>query len=131
TNETSIFSLGRLLEQEGYTLVYASEKSQQLLRLWDMLWTTFKYHKRLNIVLIDTYSTRNFYYALLVSQLCRILKLSYMPILRGGNLPYRLQHSPNLSKYIFKYAKLNIAPSLYLKEAFEAKGYTNIVYIPN
>src|SRR5690606_944714 len=73
----------------------------------------------------------NFYYALLVSQLCRILKLPYMPILRGGNLPHRLQHSPKLSKRIFQHAAQNIAPSLYLKEAFEAKGYTNVTYIPN
>ena len=131
TNETSIFSLGRLLEQEGYTLVYASEKSQQLLRLCDMLWITFKTRKDVDFVLIDTYSTYNFYYALLVSQLCRLWHLKYIPILRGGNLPNRLQNSASLSKCIFKHAAYNIAPSLYLKDAFEAKGYTNLIYIPN
>jgi glycosyltransferase involved in cell wall biosynthesis len=81
--------------------------------------------------LIDTYSTTNFYYALLVSQLCRLLHLKYMPILHGGNLPQRLEHSPRLSQIIFQHAAHNIAPSLYLKEAFEAKGYTNVTYIPN
>ena len=131
TNETSIFSLGNLLEQEGYTMVYASEKERQLLRLWDMLFTTLKYHKQVGSVLIDTYSTHNFYYAFFVSQLCRFLGLKYIPILRGGNLPNRLQRSPSLSKCIFKYAHQNIAPSLYLKEAFEVKGYTNVIYIPN
>lgn len=131
TNPTAIFSLGPLLEQEGYTVVYASEKPQQLLRLWDMLWTTFRQRQLVNYVLMDTYSTHNFYYALLVSQLCRILKLPYLPILRGGNLPQRLAQSPRLSRCIFKYAYYNIAPSLYLKEAFETKGYDNIAYIPN
>lgn len=131
TNETAIFSLGLLLEQEGYKVTYASDKINQFLRLWDMLWTTFKNRKKVDLVLIDTYSTNNFYYALLVSQLCRLLHLKYLPILRGGNLPHRLQQSPGLSKRIFKNAQYNIAPSLYLKEAFEAMRYTNLVYIPN
>jgi glycosyltransferase involved in cell wall biosynthesis len=84
-----------------------------------------------DVVLIDTYSTQNFYYALLVSQLCRVLKLPYIPILHGGNLPYRLRHNLGLSQCIFKHAAYNIAPSLYLKDAFEANGYTNVRYIPN
>jgi glycosyltransferase involved in cell wall biosynthesis len=32
---------------------------------------------------------------------------------------------------LFNHAHCNIAPSLYLKEAFEARGYTNVRYIPN
>uniref|UniRef100_UPI004049C57D glycosyltransferase family 4 protein n=2 Tax=Gelidibacter sp. TaxID=2018083 RepID=UPI004049C57D len=123
--------LGPLLEREGFQLSYASHKKNKLLRLLDMLWCTFVYRSKVKLVLIDTYSTQNFYYALLVSQLCRVLKLPYIPLLHGGNLPHRLQNNPNLSQHIFKHAALNIAPSLYLKGAFEAKGYTNITYIPN
>ncbi len=131
TNQTSIFSLGSLLEQEGLKMVYASEKAQPLLRLLDMVYTTLKYQNQVEWILIDTYSTRNFYYALIISQLCRLFGKKYVPKLGGGNLPQRLEKNPYLSKLIFKNAKYNIAPSLYLKEAFEKQGYNNIIHIPN
>lgn len=130
-NETSIFKLGSLLESEGHILYYASNKNNQILRLIDMLQTVYKLKKTVTIVLLDVYSTRNFYYSLLVSQLCRLLHLKYIPILRGGNLPHRLKQSPRLSKMLFNHAHVNIAPSHYLKDAFEAAGYTNIKHIPN
>src|SRR5690606_38542779 len=96
-----------------------------------MLWTCLSHRKKVDVVLIDTYSTQNFYYALLVSQLCRVLGLPYIPVLHGGNLPQRLKQSPKLSRAIFKPAYKLVSPSIYLKEAFEAHGYHNIEYIPN
>ena len=82
---TSIDSLGPLLEKEGYTIAYASSKSIKLFRLIDMMLAVLKNRKKADYVLIDTYSTLNFYYAFFVSQLCGILKLRYIPILHGGN----------------------------------------------
>ena len=131
TNLSYSAVLGPLLEQGGYEVRYTSNKTNKVLRLWDMLWTTFISRKKTDLVLIDTYSTQNFYYAVLVSQLCRLLKLPYVPILHGGNLPNRLKSSPKLSKGLFKHAYSNVSPSLYLKESFEAFGYENVVYIPN
>jgi glycosyltransferase involved in cell wall biosynthesis len=96
-----------------------------------MLYCVFKQRKQTDYVLIDTYSTANFYYAYLTSQLCRLLKLKYLPILHGGNLPNRLQNSPKLSGAIFKNAYKNIAPSLYTMSSFENFGYDNLIYIPN
>ncbi|WP_458627272.1 glycosyltransferase family 4 protein [Winogradskyella sp. PC D3.3] len=131
SNISGIQILGALLEGEGYKLYYASSQSQKLLRLFDMLWSVLKLHKRIDTVLIDTYSTQNFYYAVLVSQVCRLLKLPYVPILHGGHLPKRLKQHPKLSALVFKYAKQNVSPSLYLKEEFQSFGYDNIVHIPN
>lgn len=123
--------LGPLLQQSGYAVRYTSEKQNKVLRLLDMLWTTFSTRKTTDLVLIDTYSTQNFYYAVLVSQLCRRLGLPYLPLLHGGNLPTRLQHSPKSSKLLFNYADANVSPSRYLKQHFEHFGYQNVVYIPN
>ncbi|TDU34427.1 glycosyltransferase involved in cell wall biosynthesis [Gelidibacter sediminis] len=123
--------LGPLLEQSGYDVRYTSEKSNKALRLLEMLWTTFSTRKKTAVVLIDTYSTQNFYYAVLVSQLCRVLKLPYIPILHGGNLPFRLKKTPYLSKALFKNALVNVSPSTYLIENFATLGYQNVVYIPN
>ena len=124
-------TLGALLEQEGYHITMASSKSNMLLRLLAMVWTTFKQRNTADVVLIDTYSTLNFYYAYVISQLCRFWKLNYIPILHGGNLPSRLTRNPLLSRAIFKFAYCNVAPSTYLKIAFEASGYTNVIHIPN
>ena len=128
---TSIETLGVLLEKEGYHLYYASSKKNKAIRLLDMLYATIKYRNRVDYVLIETYSTKNFWYAFFVSQLCRVLNLKYLPKLHGGDLPNRILRSPKLCDMIFKNAYQNIAPSLYLLEAFSNKGYASIHYIPN
>jgi glycosyltransferase involved in cell wall biosynthesis len=128
---TSIETLGALLESEGYDIVYASSIKFKFLRLLDMLYKTFKHRNNIDYVLIDTYSTYNFWYAFFVSQLCRCLHLKYIPKLHGGDLPNRINKNPRLSKMIFKNAYCNVAPSSYLLEAFSHRGYARIEYIPN
>ncbi|MDO5970545.1 glycosyltransferase family 4 protein [Flavivirga aquimarina] len=130
-NKTSIETLGALLEAEGFSVKTSSSKTNKLLRMFDMMYSVIKYRNQIDFVLIDTYSTFNFYYALVVSQLCRFFKLKYIPILRGGNLPERLKYSPRLSKAIFNYAYKNIAPSKYIQSNFEDLEYSNIICIPN
>lgn len=128
---TTIETLGKALEQEGFNVKYASSFNNKILRVVHMLWEVIKNRNSLDYVLIDTYSTLNFYYAYLVSQLCQILKIKYVPILHGGNLPSRLENSPKLCKTIFNYAYKNVSPSEYIKKNFEEKGIHNIICIPN
>ncbi|OMP31180.1 glycosyltransferase family 4 protein [Mangrovimonas sp. DI 80] len=131
SNLSSIQVLGALLEAEGNQLRYASSHNIKFLRLVDMLYQCMRYAQSTDVVLIDTYSTSNFYYAFLVSQLCRVLRLPYIPSLNGGNLPARLLSHPKLCALIFKHAKHNVSPSKYLKDAFAKHGYANVVHIPN
>lgn len=128
---TSIETLGNFLSQEGYSVISVSSYKNKIFRLLDMLWATFKYRNTVSIVLIDTYSTQNFYYAVAVATLCRILKMPYVPILRGGNLPNRLQKSKRTSQKLFNGAKTNVAPSQYIFEEFKKEGFKNLTYIPN
>lgn len=128
---TSIDTLGLLLENEGYKMQYASTKKNKISRMLDMFYKTISKFRHIDYVLIDTYSTSNFWYTFFISQLCRILKLKYIPILHGGNLPNRLNNNPFLCKMIFKNAYKNIAPSNYLFKAFNDKNYAEIIYIPN
>ena len=130
-NVSSIDTLVPLIEKEGYALYYASSRLNKVLRLLEMLIACVRHRKQVDVVIIDTYSTLNFYYALFVSQLCRILNLKYIPSLNGGNLPKRLQENPFLCQLIFNHAYKNVSPSLFLKQTFEDFGYTNIDYIPN
>jgi L-malate glycosyltransferase len=130
-NLTTIDTLGASLEAEGYTLLYSSTKNNQVFRLLDMMTTTFSYAKKVDFILIDTYSTSSFWYAFFCSQISRILKTKYIPILHGGNLPTRLDKNPVLCKMLFKNAFANVAPSHYLMTAFESQGFLNCRYIPN
>ncbi|OYU83198.1 MAG: glycosyl transferase family 1 [Flavobacterium sp. BFFFF2] len=130
-NETSIDTLGPMLAKLGYQVYYASSFKTKALRLLHMLWQTIRYSQKVSFVLMDVYSTQNFYYALLVSQCCRLLKVPYLAKLHGGNLPHRLKRNPKLSQLIFANSQYNIAPSPYLLEAFEKAGFTNLLLIPN
>lgn len=123
-------TLTKLLQGEGYELICASDKTNKIARLLEMCFTIIKHRKTAKVVLIDTFSTSNFYYALMTSQLARILSLKYIPILHGGNLPYRLKNSEVLSTLIFKYAYKNVSPSLYLAHEFKKYNFET-VYIPN
>ncbi len=127
---TSMQILSALLESEGYEIKRFSDKSNIFFRMLHMLYGIWKNRNTTDYILIDTFSTLNFYYAWLSSILAKILKIPYIPILRGGNLPNRLNKSPVLSRMIFKNAYVNVAPSLYLKEVFERHGL-HAVYIPN
>ena len=127
---TSMDILSSLLKLEGFTIYKSSSKSNKIRRLIEMCFAIIRYKNKVEYVLLDTYSTSNFYYALLTSQLCRLFRLKYLPILHGGNLPYRLKQNPKLSSLIFNNSFQNIAPSGYLKYEFEIKGYTTLL-IPN
>jgi L-malate glycosyltransferase len=130
-NKTTIETLGASLEDEGFSVIYSSSKKNQITRLLDMVFTTLINANKVDFILIDTYSTSSFWYAFFCSQIARIFQTKYIPILHGGNLPSRLKKNPIFSKMIFKYAFKNVAPSNYLKSAFEKVGYNNLIYIPN
>ncbi len=128
-NPTTLELLTKILRVNDFKVFVYSNKSNKLLRLLDMCFGVLK-HRNSDYLLIDTYSTFNFYYTFFTSQLARLFSLKYIPILHGGNLPKRIENSPYLSKLIFKYSFINVAPSGYLLDAFQKKGYKTI-QIPN
>lgn len=127
---STLTTLSNLLSDEGFQVRISSNKKNKILRLLAMCFSVIKNRKNIDFLLIDTFSTTNFYYAYCTSQLARFFKIPYIPILHGGNLPSRLKKSPKLSKQIFKFSKINVAPSNYLKMAFEKEGFETIL-IPN
>ncbi len=130
-NKTTIETLGLYLEQEGFSVFYASNKKVFIIRMLDMMFSVIKYRKQVSYILIDTYSTKAFWYAFVCSQLARIFHIKYIPILHGGDLPNRLKNNPKLCRMVFANAYQNVAPSAYLKQAFESAGFTNVIHIPN
>jgi len=127
---STIVVLSSLLSSEGFSVTISSDKTSKLLRLLDMCFTLIKHRNKIDYILIDTFSTINFYYAFIISQLARVFNLKYIPILHGGNLPERLEKDKLLSNLIFKNSYKNVAPSNYLKSSFESKGFETM-FIPN
>ena len=130
-NKTSIETLGAFLAEEGYVMTFTSSKKNQFIRLLDMMIVTFLKVRKVDYVLIDTYSTSSFWYAFFCSQIARLFKVRYIPILHGGDLPNRLKNDPYLCKLIFKNAYTNVAPSHYLLQEFRKYGFENVLFIPN
>ena len=130
-NKTTIETLGLQLEQEGFGVYYASNKKSFPFRMLDMMWSVVLYRKQVSYILIDTYSTKAFWYAFVCSLLARVLNIKYIPILHGGDLPNRLKNNPKLCQMVFANAYQNVAPSSYLKQAFESTGFKNVIHIPN
>ncbi len=128
---TSIETLGSFLSMEGYNILTASSFKNKALRLVDMIFAVIKNKNRLSFVLIDTYSTQNFYFAVIIAKLCLAFNLPYIPILRGGGLPNRLKRSPKISNAFFGKAYTNVAPSQYILKQFQYQGIHNLTYIPN
>ena len=127
---TLIETLGENLESENYKVLYTSSKKNKVVRMLDMVLKTFIHARKSDYVLIDTYSTTNFWYAFVTSQICRLFSTKYIPILHGGKLPSRIEKSRITSKMIFSNSYINVAPSGYLLEVFKKKNFKTI-YIPN
>jgi glycosyltransferase involved in cell wall biosynthesis len=127
---TTIETLGNQLNEISNVKI-ASNKSNKVLRLLDMIRLVLMNKSNADFILIDTYSSANFYFAIIISQLCRVLKKKYIPILHGGTLERRLKIYPKFSQLIFKNAYKLVAPSNFLKTTFNSYGYKDVLYIPN
>ncbi|NEV93923.1 glycosyltransferase family 4 protein [Psychroflexus sp. YR1-1] len=130
-NLSTVEVLSGLLETEGYTVVSGSSRKNPAFRLLDMLYKVIKHRPQTDLLLIDTYSTSAFWYAYVISRLACVLKLDYIPILHGGNLPQRLKTHSKRCRHLFGRAKVNVAPSAWLMHHFQKAGYTNLTHIPN
>ncbi len=128
---TTIDTLTPLLEQLGYRVRTASHFSNKLLRSFDMLWRTASSLRWAQVVLIDTYSTQNFWYAVFVARLCQLCQVKYIPILHGGNLPQRLHTHPQTTSLFLSKAYQVVCPSAYLCDAFAKANFNNFQLIPN
>ncbi len=127
--KTSHETLSELLRKEGFNVKQYSSVQNKFLRMLDMI-AGFFHHLNADFILIDTFSTVNFYYALVIGGLSRFFNKKYIPVLRGGNLPARLEKNPKLSRVYFDKAYENVSPSGFLKEVFQNKGF-RVRLIPN
>lgn len=110
-----------------YTVHITSSKKNIFLRIIDMCVQFFSKIGSIKLVIIDTFSTKAYYYSLLISLLCKLSNKPYILVLSGGNLVDRLNRSKTF-KFILQHSRYNISPSKYLKTQF---NNFSIIYIPN
>ncbi len=122
--------LMELWRQMGHTVHFASNFRQPIFRFIHQLWTLITQARKNPIVVIDTYSTRSFYGAVLLSRVCLLLGLKYIPILHGGLLPKRLSSKAGYIRTYFAKAALLVAPSTYLARYAQQQGWPAAI-IPN
>lgn len=121
-------TLTQLFAKQGYDVICAGTKKSKPGRLLEMLLAIVKNRKA--VVLIATYSTSAFYFAWACAQLCRILRITYIPCLHGGNLPERIQNSPILARQLFAHSYTNVVVSGYLEQSVVQNKWPSTL-IPN
>ncbi len=107
-----------------------SDKRNKLFRLFDMLKGFISKAPSADYIIIDVYSTQALLYAQLISLMSWIYRKKYILILHGGNLPTVYGEGNRRIEWMLNHAKEIIAPSHYLKNFFERKGFT-VKLIPN
>ncbi|WP_152287191.1 glycosyltransferase family 4 protein [Flavicella marina] len=127
---TAMDVLSEALTKQGFQVEKSSDELSKFKRFYKMICSVGKYRNSIDYVLIDVFSTSYFYIVFVISMLCNFFGLKYITILHGGDLPARIEKSKKFSKRIFKNSFRNIAPSNYLKQAFERQGYLTD-FIPN
>ena len=128
---TSVDILPKLLQSEDICFKAISSFQNKFLRAIHMFLNVLKNYRSKDLVLIDTYSTQNFWYAVICGKLCSILSIPYIFILHGGNLPERFDSASTKILNLFKGARANVVPSDYLRDRLSKFQFENIVFIPN
>ena len=125
-----IETLGPLLESEGYKVSYAGTYKSQVIRLIEIILKVAFIGRKVDYILIDTYSTSAFWFAYFAGSIARLFKVPYIPLLHGGDLPRRLAKSKRVCQRLFNHSYVNVAVSGYLKHEFEERGI-KVTLIPN
>lgn len=126
---TSVEILGPRLKT-NFEIVTKSSFRNPILRFFDMI-IALIVDRKAKYLLIDTYSTWGFWYAIVSAQLGRVFGLKYIPILHGGNLPDRIVTSPYWLRLLLSKAAHVVCPSGYLLEHMKEFVPREYTLIPN
>ena len=115
---------------EFATVTIVSDKKNQIMRLFEMIYTIYNKYRNLDLVLIDTFSGKSYYFAILSSYVCHFLNLRYILVLRGGNLKNEFLRKKIISKKILFNSYQIISPSVFFERSL-SRMQIKTTYIPN
>jgi glycosyltransferase involved in cell wall biosynthesis len=128
-NPTAIEDLADTLSSK-YKVLSASSKQNPVLRLWEIVFILLKNKKKCQLVIVDIFSTHAFWFSFFSIIICKLYKIKYIPVFRGGNLGEKYKKVPRLFHFLFKSSVINICPSKFFFEEFNNTPFTNKL-IPN
>lgn len=129
-NRSVCEGLAMHFEDNGWHVITASNRLNRVLRLIDMVQTTWSKRYNYDVAQVDVYSGASFIWAEIVCWLLRRAGKPYVLTLHGGNLPAFSRRWPKRVKYLLCTASVVTAPSHYLLDQMSAyRG--DIRYIPN
>ena len=128
-SRTTIEYLGPRLKLYNDVMMLSSHKNI-LFRYLTMCFVLVLNIRKTKLILIDTYSSNAFYYALSIGLLSKLFQIPFIPILHGSGLPKRYQTSTAPINSLLKNSAINVTPSLFLKKQFR-KHKVLTCYIPN
>lgn len=114
-----------------YPIKTASDRRNIILRFLDMIFALFFNLGKVKLVLIDTYSTRAFWFAYFIGFCSKLLGIKYIPIVHGGCFEKRMKNSPTKTRYFLSNAYKIVTPSTFIKQLLEKHDFRNLVPIPN
>ena len=123
--ETIVPKLGNHVKIQAF-----SNKKNKIVRFIHMNYYFWKNYSNSSLIFIDVFSTKAFFFAFILGFFSWLLRIPYIPILRGGDLGYRIKKSPGLSRFLFTKAAISITPSLFFHSRFNRHNYRT-KYIPN
>lgn len=122
----------KFLRLHGFHVRAVSSQSSIIFRFFNFLLSTISARiLKFNLIIIDVFSTNAFYFAFAVGFLARLLKLNYVLVLHGGNLPYRFKTNPRLSSFLVLGSSFVVSPSQYLANSCFTIFNRKVFVIPN
>ena len=113
-NPQPVERLGMKLGQY-FKILCGSSVKNQFFRLCHMQYLIFNNRFTLKSVIIDTFSTRAFWYAFLSAITAKFFGIKYILFLHGGNLKSRVDKNGFILKNLLLYAHEVVCPSRFLK----------------
>lgn len=100
----------------GTRVITASDKPARLLRICDMLMTTYRERQHYQVAHVDVYSGAAFIWAEAVCALLKHLEKRFVLTLHGGNLPQFAGRHPRRVRRLLASAEIVTTPSRFMLE---------------
>ncbi|MDX5326375.1 MAG: glycosyltransferase family 4 protein [Bacteroidota bacterium] len=126
---STIDTLAPLFRRDHQVRTYSSLVNQGI-RFLHMVWGILVNSRWADMILVDTYSGRALWYARMATRMGRAFRIPVVLFLHGGELPSRIRKQRGQMMRLGNRATALVAPSGYLKEAFEDMGRP-VHLIPN
>lgn len=123
--------LARQLANRGWSLWTTSEKPGRLMRLLDMMSSSWRLRNRYGAAQVDVFSGSAFLWAEAACWTLRRARKRYVLTLRGGDLPLFAARWPRRVRRLLNSAFAVTAPSRYLLERMAPYRGGNLLLIPN